>query len=159
MQLPDDLLSKIATCDAPPPNADKALRAAWQRKCCDALKRRVRDLKRAIHDAPFVTGSHVYLWYGHKDRVIAQQAGKPHLKIRLSNSYPRSRCLAASIAFAALLLIVPGFFTDLIGFLFLVPFTRNIFFNLVIKEKAKKGNKPHDKTIEGEIIENNKDEL
>ena len=65
----------------------------------------------------------------------------------------------ASIAFAAFLLIVPGFFTDLIGFLFLVPFTRNIFFNLVIKEKAKKGNKPHDKTIEGEIIENNKDEL
>ena len=32
----------------------------------------------------------------------------------------------ASIAFAAILLIVPGFFTDLIGFLLLFPFTRNL---------------------------------
>ena len=36
----------------------------------------------------------------------------------------------ASIAFAALLLIIPGFFTDLIGFLLLVPFTRKLFINL-----------------------------
>ena len=33
----------------------------------------------------------------------------------------------ASIAIAALLLIIPGFFTDLIGFLLLIPFTRKIF--------------------------------
>ena len=38
----------------------------------------------------------------------------------------------ASIAIAALLLIIPGFFTDTIGFLILIPFTRKIlisFFN------------------------------
>ena len=35
----------------------------------------------------------------------------------------------ASIAIAALLLIIPGFFTDFIGFLLLIPFTRKIFFN------------------------------
>ena len=35
----------------------------------------------------------------------------------------------ASIAIAALLLIVPGFFTDFIGFLLLIPFTRKIIFN------------------------------
>ena len=34
----------------------------------------------------------------------------------------------ASIAFAAILLIVPGFFTDFIGFLLLIPITRNILF-------------------------------
>ena len=34
----------------------------------------------------------------------------------------------ASIAFAALLLIIPGFFTDLIGFVLLIPFTRKIVF-------------------------------
>ena len=31
----------------------------------------------------------------------------------------------AAIAFAALLLIIPGFLTDLIGFTLLIPFTRN----------------------------------
>ena len=36
----------------------------------------------------------------------------------------------ASIAIAAFLLIIPGFFTDLIGFLLLIPFTRKILFNL-----------------------------
>ena len=38
----------------------------------------------------------------------------------------------ASIAFAALLLIIPGFLTDFIGFLFLIPFTRKIIINFSI---------------------------
>ena len=33
----------------------------------------------------------------------------------------------ASIAFASLLLIVPGFLTDFVGFILLIPFTRNIY--------------------------------
>ena len=65
----------------------------------------------------------------------------------------------ASIAIAAFLLIVPGFFTDLIGFLLLIPFTRKILFNLTLRKKTKDDNKSKDKTIDGEIIENNKDEL
>ena len=65
----------------------------------------------------------------------------------------------ASIALAAFLLIVPGFFTDLMGFLLLVPFTRKILFSLALKKKSKNYNKSQDKTIDGEIIENNKDEL
>ena len=44
----------------------------------------------------------------------------------------------ASIALAALLLIIPGFFTDFIGFLLLIPFTRKILFNLAFKKKNKK---------------------
>ena len=65
----------------------------------------------------------------------------------------------ASIAFAAFLLIVPGFFTDLIGFLLLIPFTRKILFNLIIRKKVQNADKSQSKTIDGEIIENNKDEL
>ena len=65
----------------------------------------------------------------------------------------------ASIAVAALLLIIPGFFTDLIGFLLLIPFTRKILFNLTLKRKMKYENQSQNKTINGEIIEKNKDEL
>ncbi len=66
----------------------------------------------------------------------------------------------ASIAIAALLLIVPGFFTDLIGFLLLIPVTRNFILKSVFKNstsinKAKKNNN----TIDGEIVNKDKDEL
>ena len=64
----------------------------------------------------------------------------------------------ASIAFAALLLIIPGFFTDFIGFLLLVPFTRNVLFKTLIKEK-KINNSEDIKTniIDGEIKDDKKD--
>jgi len=65
----------------------------------------------------------------------------------------------ASIAIAALLLIVPGFFTDFIGFLILIPFTRKILFSLVLKKKIKVDDKSESKIIDGEVIDNNKDEL
>ena len=65
----------------------------------------------------------------------------------------------ASIAIAALLLIVPGFFTDFLGFLLLIPFTRRILFSLTLKNKTKKDIKSQNKTIDGEVIDNNKDEL
>ena len=65
----------------------------------------------------------------------------------------------ASIAIAALLLIVPGFFTDLIGFLLLIPFTRKIFFKLVFKNKPMTDIKKQDDAIDGEIIDNKKDDI
>ena len=43
----------------------------------------------------------------------------------------------ASIAVAALLLIIPGFFTDFIGFLLLIPLTRNFLFTLFYKRKSE----------------------
>ena len=64
----------------------------------------------------------------------------------------------ASIALAALLLIIPGFFTDFIGFLFLIPFTRKILFNFAFKNRPKTKDEDQNKTIEGEIIDK-KDEL
>tara|TARA_B100000575_G_scaffold252846_1_gene221054 strand:- start:1128 stop:1547 length:420 start_codon:yes stop_codon:yes gene_type:complete len=64
-----------------------------------------------------------------------------------------------SIAIAALLLIIPGFFTDLIGFLLLIPFTRRIIFNLVLRNKSQTKMNPQDETIDGEIVDHKKDEL
>ncbi len=63
----------------------------------------------------------------------------------------------ASIAIAAIFLIIPGFFTDVIGFLLLIPFTRKLLLNSIMK-KNKNLNK-EGKTIEAEIIDEKKDEL
>ena len=65
----------------------------------------------------------------------------------------------ASIALAALLLIIPGFFTDTIGFLLLIPFTRKILFTFTFKNRIKKEKENQNKTIEGEIVDKKKDEL
>ena len=65
----------------------------------------------------------------------------------------------AAIAIAALLLIVPGFFTDLIGFLLLIPITRKVLFKLILKNKKGNSSKSQSKIIDGEIVENKKDEL
>ena len=65
----------------------------------------------------------------------------------------------ASIAIAALLLIIPGFFTDIIGFLLLIPFTRKILFRLVFKNKPMTNIKKESDTIDGEVIDNKKDDL
>ena len=64
----------------------------------------------------------------------------------------------ASIAIAALLLIIPGFFTDFIGFLLLIPFTRKIFFKFAFKNKPKTDIKKENDIIDGEVIDNKKDE-
>ena len=65
----------------------------------------------------------------------------------------------ASIAFAALLLIIPGFLTDFIGFLFLIPFTRKLVFSLAFKNSPKPKDNNQNQTIEGEVIDKKKDEL
>ncbi len=65
----------------------------------------------------------------------------------------------ASIAFAALLLIIPGFFTDSIGFFLLIPFTRKLFINLFFKRRGIPTKKEDGETLDGEIIEKEKDEL
>jgi len=63
----------------------------------------------------------------------------------------------AALAFAALLLIIPGFLTDLIGFLLIIPVTRKLFirsFSSKFYKKEKDNN-----TIEGEfeIVDENKE--
>ena len=65
----------------------------------------------------------------------------------------------ASIAIAALLLIIPGFFTDFIGFFLLIPFTRKIIFSLALKKTSKSETTDHNKIIDGEIVDKKKDDL
>ena len=66
----------------------------------------------------------------------------------------------ASIAFGALLLIIPGFFSDFIGFLLLIPFTRKILFKIILKNKSNiEQTQNSNKTIDGEIVKRDKDEL
>ena len=55
----------------------------------------------------------------------------------------------AALAVAAFLLILPGFATDLLGFLIIFPFTRKIIFNLFAKNK-KNEVYVKDDLIEGE---------
>ena len=95
---------------------------------------------------------------------FAKHQGIQTLKSGMVNLYQNKMPIyemmsGASIAIAALLLIVPGFFTDFIGFLILIPFTRKILFSLVLKNKTKIDEKPESNTIDGEVIDNKKDEL
>ena len=56
----------------------------------------------------------------------------------------------AAIAFAALLLIIPGFATDLLGFLMIIPFSRKLILgNLSTKFKNKNNDKRN--VIDGEF--------
>ena len=56
----------------------------------------------------------------------------------------------ASIALAAMLLILPGFITDTFGFLLLIPTTRKFIIKLFLKKKHLEKNENND-FIEGEI--------
>ncbi len=64
----------------------------------------------------------------------------------------------AAIAFAALLLIIPGFATDLFGFLLIFPFSRKLILGN-LSNKIKKQNLEKNKVIDGEYedIDNNDD--
>ena len=61
----------------------------------------------------------------------------------------------AALAFAALLLIIPGFLTDFVGFLLIIPVTRKVFIRSIASKFRKKNN---DDFIEGEIEENKQDD-
>ena len=61
----------------------------------------------------------------------------------------------AALAFAALLLIIPGFLTDLIGFLLIIPITRNFFIRSISSKLKKKDSKEN--IIEG-VVEKEDDE-
>ena len=56
----------------------------------------------------------------------------------------------ASIAIAALLLIVPGFFSDTIGFLLLIPFTRKILISFFVKKNKISTSQENTNTLDGE---------
>ena len=61
----------------------------------------------------------------------------------------------AALAFAALLLIIPGFLTDILGFLLIIPVTRKFFIKSISLKFKKKENK--EDIIEGVIEEENEE--
>ena len=79
---------------------------------------------------------------------FAKHQGMQTLKSGMLNLYQNRMPVyemmsGASIAMAALLLIIPGFFTDFIGFMLLIPFTRNILFALALRGKPRSNKKNH----------------
>ena len=64
----------------------------------------------------------------------------------------------AAIAFAAILLILPGFATDFLGFLLILPFTRKLIFGKLLN-KFRKHDVKKNNFIDGEFedIEDNDD--
>ena len=96
---------------------------------------------------------------------FARVQGIQTLKSGLVNLYQNKTPVyelvsGTSIAFAAVLLIIPGFLTDLIGFIILIPFTRKILFKIILKNKTDiDKQKERVETIDGEIVKKEKDEL
>ena len=64
----------------------------------------------------------------------------------------------AALAFAALLLIIPGFLTDLIGFLLIIPITRKFFISSISSKFKKKNVNSNEDIIEGSIDESQSDQ-
>ena len=60
----------------------------------------------------------------------------------------------AALAVAAVLLIIPGFATDIVGFLLIIPLTRNLIFKFLGKKYTKR--KIKDDLIEGEYEDKDK---
>ena len=69
----------------------------------------------------------------------------------IKNQIPARELISgAAIAFAAILLIIPGFATDLIGFLLIIPITRKLILGKLSKKFKGKEMKKND-FIEGEF--------
>ena len=59
----------------------------------------------------------------------------------------------AALAFAALLLIIPGFLTDLFGFLLIIPITRKFFISSISSKFNKRKVNSNEDIIEGSVDE------
>ena len=94
-------------------------------------------------------------------RIQGIQTLKSGIKNIYQNKAPVYELMSgASIACAALLLIIPGFLTDGIGLLLLLPFSRKILFKIIFREQEKTNETNNDiDTIDGEVINKDKDEL
>ena len=62
----------------------------------------------------------------------------------------------AALAFAALLLIIPGFLTDIVGFLLIIPITRKFLLRPISSKFASR--KKNEDIIEGSVDENVKED-
>ena len=89
----------------------------------------------------------------------ARYEGLNTLKSGVSQLYKNQMPLfelmsGAALAVAAILLILPGFFTDILGFLIIFPFTRKLIFKLVTKKERNEDEVYiKDDLIEGEFVD------
>ena len=96
----------------------------------------------------------VGIWYARYEGFNTLKSGMSQL---LKNEIPIYELISgAALAFAAILLIFPGFATDVIGLLLIFPFTRKLLFKSISKKYSNKQNKKN--FIEGEYedIDENK---
>ena len=88
------------------------------------------------------------VWYARYEGFNTLRSGMSQL---MKNEMPIYEIISgAALAFAALLLILPGFATDFLGLLIIFPITRKILFKKYAKKKSKN-------FIEGEYEDIDKD--
>jgi len=77
----------------------------------------------------------------------------------LKNEIPIYEIISgAALAFAALLLILPGFLTDIVGFLLIIPVTRKFIISSISSKFNKKKFHSNLDIVEGNVEENQLDE-
>ena len=88
------------------------------------------------------------VYYAKYEGLNTLKAGFAQLR---KNETPTYEMISgAAIAFAALLLIIPGFATDILGFLLIFPITRKFFFSKFTK-KFKTTNTKKNNFIDGDF--------
>ena len=86
-------------------------------------------------------------------RIAGLNALKSGFSQLIKNEIPVYEIISgAALAFAALLLIIPGFLTDIFGFLLIIPVTRKFFIKSISLKFNKKKN--NEDIIEGSFEEN-----
>ena len=96
------------------------------------------------------------IYYAKYEGLTTLKSGFAQLSRNESPTY--EMISGAAIAIAAILLIIPGFATDTLGFLIIFPLTRKIFFDKFAKKiKTKKTNKNNFIDGEFEDIESDDD--
>jgi UPF0716 protein FxsA len=101
----------------------------------------------------------VGIYYAKIEGLNTIKAGMVNL---YKNKIPFYEILSgASIAIAAFLLILPGFISDTVGLLFLIPLSRKIIINIWLSSRYKEKSKNEENIIDAEIVEEEKkkDEL
>jgi len=88
------------------------------------------------------------VWYARYEGFNTLKSGMSQL---IKNELPFYEIISgAAIAFAALLLIIPGFATDILGILLIFPFTRKLLLLRYSKNYTKNQNSKNSNLIDGE---------
>ena len=88
------------------------------------------------------------VYYAKYKRLVTIKSGFSQL---IKNKIPAYEIISSAIiAFAALLLIIPGFASDTVGFLLIIPFTRKLILKK-ISNKYKNNTREKKDFIEGEF--------